>query len=82
MKNIQTKNQGSEINGQDDADSRQNCQPTQLSLSLPNRPSSAKCASYMRARQKRIRRAGLWFNHMRQVVDRAPDRAESMTSYK
>src|SRR5882672_1977533 len=45
----------------------------QLSLSLPTRP-AAKCPSYMRARQRRIRRAGLWFEHMRRIVEQAADR--------
>jgi len=43
----------------------------QLTLPLPNRTPAAKCSPYRTARQRRLRRAGLWFEHMRRVVDQA-----------
>ena len=43
----------------------------QLTLTLPNRTATAKCSPYRAARQRRLRRAGLWFEHMRRVVSQA-----------
>ncbi len=41
----------------------------QLTLTFPNRVMSCR----QHPRQRRLRRAAVWFNHMRQVVDRAHD---------
>jgi len=43
----------------------------QLALSLPNRAGTT--TSRQHPRRRRLRRAALWFNHMRNVVDQARD---------
>jgi hypothetical protein len=43
----------------------------QLTLTLPNRTTAGKCSPHRAARQRRLRRAGLWFEHMRRVVGQA-----------
>jgi hypothetical protein len=51
----------------------------QLSLNIPSRArpaDSARCTS----RQRRLHRAGLWFQHMRRIVDHAPDPAAQPVS--
>ena len=35
--------------------------------------SASRCLHHTTARQRRLRRAGLWFAHIRHVVDQAPD---------
>jgi hypothetical protein len=47
---------------------------TQLTLSLPTRAGTA-CRQH--PRHRRLRRAALWFNHMRQVVDQAREWPEA-----
>jgi len=46
---------------------------SQLNLSLPNGVPLAECRDATRTRPQRSRRAGLWFAHMRRIVDQAGD---------
>jgi hypothetical protein len=49
----------------------------QLILSLPSRAATGNCRSAVRPRQRRLRRASLWFAHMRHVVDEAQEWPEA-----
>jgi hypothetical protein len=50
---------------------------SQLNLGLEN---IQPCPSVVR-RERRLRRARLWFDHMRLVVDSAPDRLPRQTAF-